>query len=74
MFVELLATRLVLQEWKQNPSLTKKQIGLWMHWMEDREENDHALSQAEFGQMKDFLRRHAPTTYFGIFPEEKVGT
>ena len=39
MFAELLAAHLVLKGWKQNPTATKREIGVWGHWKEDDEEN-----------------------------------
>ena len=72
MFAKLLATHLVLGKWKRNPTATKREIGVWAHWQEDWEENDCPLSQGEVQTMKTFLRRHAPTSYFAIFPEETM--
>jgi hypothetical protein len=72
MFIELQSTYFVLRSWKQDPAATKREIGVWDHWGQEREENDRPLSEAEVQEMKLFLRRHAPTSYFEIFPEETM--
>jgi hypothetical protein len=72
MFAELLARYLVLKKWKQSPAATKGEIGVWAHWKEERDENDRSLSQAEFRRLKACLCRHAPSSFFDIFPEEKL--
>jgi len=71
MFVELLATYLVLKKWKHNPAATKRQIGIWSHWLEEREENEHTLSAAEVEHAKAFLKQNAPTSYLEIFLRDK---
>ena len=71
MFVEIQAAYFVLRSWKENPGTTKRQIGVWAHWKEDRPNNDHPLSQVEVQRMKAFLRRHAPSSFYNLFPEEE---
>jgi hypothetical protein len=62
MFVELMATNLVLKKWRQNPMSTKMEIGVWHCW-QPGEENGHPPSESEVQRMKKFLRQHAPTRY-----------
>ena len=45
---------------------------MWAHWEEEREENDHPVAQVEVERMKAFLRRHAPSSFFELFPEETL--
>ena len=70
MFAEIVGAHYVLKAWKQNPTATKRQIGVWQHWKVDDEENERPLSESEVQDLKKFLRRNAPTGYFEIFPEE----
>jgi hypothetical protein len=70
MLIELQAAALVLRKWNHNPTVTKRQIGIWQHWKEKTEDNDRPLSEVEMNRMKAFLRQYAPTTYFEIFAEE----
>jgi len=72
MMIELQATSLVLKRWRENPARTKRQIGIWRHWKAAAENNGHPLSGVEVNQMKTFLRRNAPTSYFKIFADEKT--
>jgi len=70
MFAEILAADLVLKAWKRNPAATKREIGLWAHWKEQREENDSPLSQEEVQKMKALLRDHAPSSFANLFADE----
>jgi hypothetical protein len=69
MMIELQATYFVLKKWNQNPTATKREIGIWQHWREETEDNDRPLTVVEVKRMKAFLRRYAPTSYFEIFAE-----
>ncbi len=71
MFIELQATYLILEKWKENPELTKKEIGILSSWKEDKEKNNKPLTKKEVEDMKDFLKKYNPTAYFKLFPEEK---
>ena len=73
MFIELQATYFALKRRNQNPAATKRQIGIWQHWKQETEDNDHSLSEVDVERMKACLRRNAPTSYFEIFAEEKAG-
>jgi hypothetical protein len=73
MFIEIQAVFLVLRKWKESPAATRREIGIWAHWKEDREENDRPLSPMEVQRMKGFLRRHAPSSFIKLFPEELQG-
>jgi len=43
MFVELMATNLVLKKWRQNPMSTKMEIGVWHCWQTGRRERSPAV-------------------------------
>jgi hypothetical protein len=40
MMIEMQGAYFVLKRWNQNPAATKRQIGIWQHWKEEREDND----------------------------------
>jgi len=61
MFCELLGTYCVLRSWKENPSASKKDIGVWRHWREDIPENHVPLSPIDIEKMKAFVLRHNPS-------------
>ncbi len=67
MFIELMATHIVLEKWKRNPRASKMEIGVWSHWREPTEENHLPLSRADVLRMKRFLKKHAPTYYRRLF-------
>ena len=67
--IEIMFTYFVLQRWKANPAATKREIGLRLSWKLDSAENRLPLSGAEVARMKNFLRRHAPSMYSGLFFE-----
>lgn len=67
MFAEVQVNYFVLRAWKENPLLTKRQIGVLSSWKDEDPENDLSLTQREVRAGKDFLRQHAQratTTYF----------
>jgi hypothetical protein len=39
LFIELLAYKLILERWRENPNATRRQIGVWSHWSSDDEIN-----------------------------------
>jgi len=67
MFAEVMFNFFALKRWRANPAATKREIGLLSSWKEDRPENHLPLSRAEVAKMKEFLRRHAPSMYRGLF-------
>ncbi|MGA8102766.1 MAG: hypothetical protein WB869_11455 [Candidatus Acidiferrales bacterium] len=69
MFAEVLFNTFVLRKWKENPAITKREIGFSHNWLEDKPENNLPLSQTEVEKMKKFLRQHAPSSYWKMFPE-----
>jgi hypothetical protein len=71
MMLELQATYSALKKWKQNSAATRRQIDVWQHWKQEREDNDRPLTEIEVTGMKAFLQRNAPTSYFEIFSEER---
>jgi hypothetical protein len=56
MMIEMQGAYFVLKRWNQNPAATKRQIGIWQHWKEEREDNDRPLTEVEVERMKAFLR------------------
>ena len=70
MFVELFATYLRLQKWKENPHATKCQIGIMSSWMTADPANDRPISSHELENMKDFLRTGAPTSFAESLPRQ----
>lgn len=70
MFIELQAASFVLKKWKDNPQLTKRQIGGWSHWTTDTPENDKPLTTEEVDRYKKLLLEHAPSNYYKLFPEQ----
>ena len=69
MYIALMATYAVLKKWKENPSASKRKIGVWWGWCQPSEENNLPLSEAEVTTMKRFFEEYAPTTYRELFPE-----
>ena len=70
MFAELLCAYLVLKTWKNNPKLTKREIGLAYDWRSSNLENDKPLTEKEVESKKKFLRENNPKSYFELFPKE----
>jgi hypothetical protein len=62
LFIELLAFKLILERWRENPNTPRRQIGVWSHWSSDDEINQSALTQGEVEKMKSYVLKHAPTT------------
>jgi hypothetical protein len=70
MLYELLAIHSVLNAWKNNPKLSKREIGIWGHWKDENPENDKPISASEVERMKSFFREQNPTKYYKMFPED----
>lgn len=70
MFFEILSTHLRLQKWRQNPTATKREIGVVSWWLTADAANDQALSAQEIQRMKKFLRAHAPSSFARLFHEK----
>lgn len=73
LFIEVLACSQILEKWKANPSLTKREIGVWSAWKDGEDWMDLPLSDKEVHQMKEFLQRVAPTSYAQLFQEDTGG-
>lgn len=71
MLYELMAITFVLRAWKKDPNLSKREIGVWSHWKDESAQNELPLTESEVERMKSFMRRHSPTTYHDIFPEDR---
>jgi hypothetical protein len=62
LFIELLAYKLILETWRENPNATRQQMGVWSQWSSDDGINQSALTQHEVETMKSYVQKHAPTT------------
>lgn len=71
MLYEIMAITSVLRAWKRDPNLSKREIGVWSNWQNDNPGNELPLSETEVERMKTFMRKHNPTTYHQIFPEDR---
>lgn len=71
MLYELMAYARILEAWKKDPNLSKREIGVWGHWQNENAQNELPLTESEVERMKSFMRRHNPTTYHKIFPEDR---
>jgi hypothetical protein len=65
MLAELISTSHKLRAWKRQPDAPIREISL-----SSSETRDRPFTPAEVEQMKDFLRRAAPTGYAQIFDED----
>jgi len=63
MFCELLCYYNILKAWKKNPKLHKKELPGWSSWKEDIPENNKPLTAEEVRFYKNFLRKHAISSY-----------
>lgn len=67
MLFYLMAVHFILKKWKQNPSASKMQIGIFRHWNVATEENQLPLSPTEVEKMKRVLKEYGPVTYQKLF-------
>lgn len=67
MFFKLFSIYNRLEKWKGHPNATKREIGIVSVWMTPDPGNDQPISPREIGQMKNFLRKHAPTSFARLF-------
>jgi hypothetical protein len=63
----LMAVDAILKRWKQNPSASKMEIGVWRHWQRATDENRLPLATAEVEEMKQLLEEHGPISYRELF-------
>ena len=68
MLYELMAIHSVLTAWKKNPDLSRRELG---KWSEDSPFIDSPLTESEVEGMKSFLRKHNPTNYHKLFPDDR---
>jgi hypothetical protein len=68
MLYEIMAITRVLKAWKENPNLSRREIG---GWSENSPWIDSPLSESEVERMKSFMRRYNPTSYHKMFPEDR---
>ena len=69
-FIELMAYNAILEKWKQDPTQTKHQIGIWSDWTSGGNGIDLPLSDTEVRRMKDFVRRNNQRAFYRLFSEE----
>jgi hypothetical protein len=67
MLVEIMYLDLMLKVLKRMPDIPPSEIGIGS-WNQDRH---HPFSPQEIYAMKSRMRSVAPSSYYGIFPEEK---
>ncbi len=70
MFIELMCIDAILRQWRKNPETPKKAYRLVSRWQDGRAADDKPLTSAEVAKYKALLKRHAPSSYYNIFPEE----
>jgi hypothetical protein len=70
-FVEVLMYDYVLRRWRTNPTAPKRSYEAIYCWQDAKPENDQPLTHKDVESMKAWMKRHAPTGYFMIFPEER---
>lgn len=67
MMAELQGTYLTLKKWKENPKLTKREIGVWYYPENKDEKHDKPFTEVEIESMKKFLEKNNPTAYYQLF-------
>jgi hypothetical protein len=71
MLIEVMMYDYVLCRWRANPGAPKRSYGVMALWQDATPENDLPLTEREVEHMKAWLRQHAPTSYYRIFPEDR---
>ena len=71
MFNEIQNAGRLLYEWKKNPKVTRRELN-FTNYSKDRPENDRPFPRREIKAAKNFLLRHAPYVYYGIFMEKSL--
>jgi len=69
--LELQAIHLMLTKWKANPELPRKEVSVFSGDKSGREA-DMPFTKQEITRMKERLRERAPTSYYQLFPEERL--
>jgi hypothetical protein len=70
-FVEVMMCDYVLSRWRVNPKAPKRSYEAIASWQDARPENDQPLTLQEVESMRAWMKQHAPTSYFQLFPEER---
>jgi hypothetical protein len=71
MYGEVIAYFSILRRWRSDPHAPRRAYSFMCGWQDSRPENDLPLSDQEVTRIKAWMRRHAPTVYLSIFPEER---
>jgi hypothetical protein len=71
MLVEVMMYDYVLRRWREDPKAPKRSYEAMASWQGARPENDQPLTLQEVESMKAWMKKHAPTSYFRLFPEER---
>src|SRR5450755_4454455 len=62
-----MAYKYILKKWRQDPNASKRQIGTLSHWTSDSDSNNRPLSHGEVEQMKAYVLKYAPSTFYVSF-------
>lgn len=60
----------ILKSWKENPKVTRKELGWVFSWQGDTPESNKPFTAKEIEGFKSGLRRRQKGTYFRLFPED----
>jgi hypothetical protein len=71
MMAELQGVYLVLKAWKNNPKLTKREIGFW-YYPQDDNQYDRPFNESDILSMKKYLLKNNPTSYYTLFPKDDL--
>lgn len=72
MFAELFRNNIVLATCKKNPKITKKEMAFILSKNAENDQPEEPFSEQEINAIKEFQKKHAPSSYSKIFPEEKI--
>jgi hypothetical protein len=70
MFIEIMMTDYILTEWKKAPNRSKRSYRAIGDWQTGEPEMRRSLTRSEVRRYKAFLKKHAPTSYRKLFPDE----
>ena len=70
MFIEIMMTEYILTEWKKAPNRSKRSYRAITDWQTGEPEMRRPLTRREVVRYKEFLKRHAPSHYKKLFPDD----
>lgn len=68
-FLEVMRADSILREWKRDPSQPLSSYTFSPVWREAQHSASRPLTGEEVSELKEFLQRHAPTSFSQLFPE-----